>query len=104
MRTALFVVTLLAMAGASGHAQNQPAAPNADTMVAHQRQVMASMRADDKKLDDLLVQLNAARGDDRIDTLVAVVNALAAERKGMHDMMSMHSSMMGSMMKTENRK
>lgn len=54
----------------------------------------ASMEAKQKKLDDLVAQLNAATGNDRIDKLIAVVNELVAEQKGMHEHMS---SMMGMM-------
>ena len=99
MKTTLLVLTgLLAVAGASGHAQTPPAAPKTSAMMAGQQQMMASMQAGDRKLDDLLAQLNAARGNDRLDKLVAVVNALAAERKGMREMMAMHGTMMGTMM------
>ena len=99
MKTLFIVVTgMLLAAGSLGHAQNPPAAANPRAMMAGQQQMMASMQAGDKKLDDLVAQLNAARGNDRLDKLVAVVNALVAERKGMRDMMAMHGNMMGSMM------
>jgi hypothetical protein len=48
----------------------------------------ASMEAKQKKLDDLVAQLNAATGNDRIEKLIAVVNELVAEQKGMHEHMS----------------
>ena len=44
---------------------------------------MKAMAAQDKKLDELAAELNAAKGNDRIDKLVAVVNELVAERKDM---------------------
>jgi hypothetical protein len=54
----------------------------------------ASMEANEKKLDDLVAQLNAATGDDRLDKLVVVVNELVAEHKAMREhmngMMKMH--------------
>lgn len=56
--------------------------------------MMASMDAQDKKIDALVAELNAAKGTDRLDKLVAVVNELVAERKAMHEhmmgMMKMH--------------
>jgi len=46
-----------------------------------------SMTAQDDKLEKLAAEMNAAKGNDRIDKLVAVVNELVAERKAMHDHM-----------------
>jgi hypothetical protein len=38
--------------------------------------------------------MNAARGDDRLDKVIAVVNELAAAHRQMGEMMSMHHGMM----------
>jgi len=52
--------------------------------------MMKSMEARDKKLDALVAELNAAKGNDRTDTLVALVNELVAERKTMSAMCAEH--------------
>ena len=92
--TAIVIMTL-----AAGVARTQDAAKPADmhAMMASQQHMMASMQASDKKLDDLVAQLNSAKGNDRIDKLVAVVTELVAQRKQMTDMMSMHGGMMMNM-------
>jgi hypothetical protein len=95
MRNLLFTgITIVAVT--AGIASSQETAPKPDmrAMMADQHKMMMSMQASDKKLDDLIAQLNAAKGADRIDKLVAVVNELAAERKQMTGMMSMHGGMM----------
>lgn len=96
-----FIAVIGALAVLAGVARSQEAAapkPDMRTMMAGQQHMMMSMQASDKKLDDLVAQLNAARGNDRIDKLVAVVNELVAERKQMTSMMSMHAGMMNTMM------
>lgn len=98
MRNVIFA-GIVALAAAGGIARSQEAAkPDTHAMMAGQHNMMASMEASNKKLDDLVVQLNAAKGNDRIDKLVAVVNELVAERKQMTSMMSMHAGMMNMMM------
>jgi len=95
MRT-LVLAGLATLAIAAGVARSQETTPKPDvhTMMAGQHQMMMSMQATDKKLDDLIAQLNAAKGNDRIDKLVAVVNELVAEHKHMMNMMPMHGGMM----------
>jgi hypothetical protein len=63
-------------------------------MMGGQQQMMASMQAADKRLDDLVAQLNAARGEERLDKVIAVVKELVAERKAMRDMMAGRGGMM----------
>ena len=103
--------TFIAVIGAlivwAGVARSQEAtAPKQDmhAMMAGQQHMMMSMQASDKKLDELVAQLNAAKGNERVDKLVAVVNALVAERKDMHGMMSMHGGMMNMMSGMMNEK
>ena len=91
-------IAVLAIAGGIARSQEQTAKPDTHSMMASQQHMMMSMQASDKKLDDLVAQLNAAKGNDRIDKLVAVVNELVAERKQMTSMMSMHGGMMQHMM------
>jgi hypothetical protein len=95
MKALILVLTgMLVVASAAGRAQNQPSASDSHTKMAGQQQMMVSMQAADKKLDDLLAQLNAARGDDRLDKVIAVVKELVAERKIMRDMMAGRGGMM----------
>lgn len=71
-----------------------PTPPATKSMMSGQQAKMAGMRDGDKKLDELVRQLNAAQGNDRIDRLVAVVNELVAEHRHMSEMMAMHAGMM----------
>jgi hypothetical protein len=93
--TSLALTAMLAVAGAAaGHSQ-QPAMPDKPSMMADRQQMMAMMQSDqaaEKRLEDLVAQLNAARGNDRLDKVIAVVNELAAQRKSMHGMMRMMMS------------
>jgi hypothetical protein len=57
--------------------------------------MMAEMNAADQKLDELVTKMNAARGGDRLDAVVAVVNQLVDAHKKMRaHMESMHGGMM----------
>jgi hypothetical protein len=71
-----------------------PTPPATKSMMSSQQTMMAGMRDANKKLDELVQQLNAAQGNERIDRLVAVVNELVAERRHMSEMMTMHAGMM----------
>ena len=94
MKTLFFsLIGALAIAGTTASMQDAKT-PDMHAMMMDQHRMMMSMQESDKKLDDLVTQLNAAKGNDRIDKLVAVVNELAAERHNMHSMMSMHGGMM----------
>lgn len=104
MRPLIFGVAVLAVAGGIARSQETATRPDMHTMMAGQRKMMMLMQASDKKLDDLVAQLNSAKGNDRIDKLVAVVNELAAERKQMTNMMSMHGGMMRTMMERSEKK
>jgi hypothetical protein len=95
------ILTLIGAAAASvvgAQAQAQPTGSH--SMMADREKRMAGIRETDKTLDELVAQLNAARGNDRIDRLVAVVNDLVAERTEMSGMMAMHGSMMPLLMDT----
>jgi uncharacterized protein HemX len=56
-------------------------------MMSQRSEVMQRMEASDKKLDDLVTQMNQAKGGRRVDALVKVVNELAAQRKEMRQAM-----------------
>jgi hypothetical protein len=84
---------MLLLTGAIGRTQGQTLPPDMKAMMAdHQHQMMMSMQAADTKLDQLVADLNAARGagvEVRLDKMTAVVNELVAERKNMRRMMGM---------------
>lgn len=67
----------------------QPQMPAMNMMKMH-AQMMAEMKANDARLEALLKEVNGAKGEARIDTLIAAVNELArqykAERAHMNDM------------------
>ena len=96
MMNALVLAAAIAVAlsAAGSYAQNAtqhehaaPAAAQASAMD-HQA-MMATMQAEQKKLDELIAQMNAARGEDKIDKIAAVVTELAAREKRMNSMMMM---------------
>jgi len=96
--TFIAIIGALAVLAGVARSQETAAKPDMHAMMANQQKMMTSMQATDKKLDELVAQLNAAKGNDRVDKLVAVVNELVAERKQMTSMMSMHGGMMQHMM------
>jgi len=98
-------IALVALTAGIARSQ-EPKKPDMHAMMAQQDKTMMSMEAADKRLDDLVSQLNAAKGNDRIDKLAAVVNELVTERKQMRAMMGgMMKEMHGGMMQhaTENK-
>jgi hypothetical protein len=95
MKTWILTLTAaLIVSSAVGRTQSQPPTPDTHAMTANHQQMMAAMQAADKKLNDLVAQMNAARGNDRLDKVIAVVNELAAAHKQMGGMMSVHHGMM----------
>ena len=104
MRALIFGIAVLAVVGGIARSQDTATKPDMHAMMTGQQKMMMSMQASDTKLDDLIAQLNAAKGNDRIEKLVAVVNELAAERKQMTSMMSMHGGMMQHTMERSDKK
>ena len=49
--------------------------------------MMARMQAEQKKLDDLVAQMNSATGPAKVDRIAAVVTEMAAMHKRMSTMM-----------------
>jgi len=91
MKTLLLAITAsLAIAGGTARVQDPPKSHDHgdQTMPAPPMHGMPmSMMARDDTLEKLVAEMNAARGNDRIDKVVAVLNELVAERKAMHDHM-----------------
>jgi hypothetical protein len=76
-----------------GQAAAGPAVPAAEPM-----QMMKMMAADDAKLAGLITAMNAAKGEQKVAAIAAVVNELAAQRTRMQtEMMRMHAGMMEQM-------
>jgi len=60
--------------------------------------MMADMAAMDARLEALVVKMNAATGDAKVNAIAETVTALVREHKSMRDgMMRMHGQMMGGM-------
>jgi len=74
-----------------GYAQNNPhehaTPPTAQGPSADRHATMARMQAEQKKLDDLVAQMNSAKGPDKVDRIAAVVTEMAAMHKRMSTMM-----------------
>jgi hypothetical protein len=63
-------------------------------MMMERQKMMAQMQAAEKKLDELVAKMNAARGAEKVEPIAAVVNELVAQHKRMHDgMMTMMQQM-----------
>ena len=90
----------LSLAAPSSHAQSTDAGNGQAKGIAsappqmNRQAMMTDMQAAGKRLDDLVAQMNATTGPDKIERIAAVVNELAA----MHKRMSM--MMQGGMMQT----
>ena len=82
----------------------QQAAPTMQDMTKMHEQMMAQMQAGDARLDALVKDMNAAKGEAKVDAVAAVVTELVTQQKAMHGHMGqMHQMMMmggrGMMMK-----
>lgn len=70
----------------------------AQTMQMHQK-MMADMKAVDEKLNALVMKMNAATGEAKVNATAEVVTAVVQQRAAMRDaMMQMQGQMMGHMM------
>jgi hypothetical protein len=80
----------LALSAGFGYAQSdqhEHAPPAAQVGSADHQTMMANMQAQQKKLDDLVAQMNAANGPEKVDRIAAVVTEMAAMHKRMSTMM-----------------
>lgn len=94
---AAFIIAVITLSGwEAGPAQaQQPAAPAMNNCPMCQ-QMMADMTAAGAKLDGLVKEMNAAKGEAKIDALAVVVTELVAQQKTMHRQVGeMHQHMMG---------
>lgn len=86
------VAAALALSAAVGYAQNsqhehQSVPPAQAGTADHQQMMMARMQAEQKKLDELVAQMNTATAAEKVDRIAAVVNEMAAMHKQMSTMM-----------------
>jgi len=83
------------------HDSSAPAAPSAQATAMDHQKMMAEMQASQAKLDELVAQMNAATGPEKVDRIAAVVNEMAAMHKRMSTMMNgmMEGGMMQQRMK-----
>ena len=92
--------TAVTVTAAAGYAQNSGqhdhvAPPAAQGAAMDHQAMMANMQAEQKKLDELVAQMNAAKGPEKVDRIAAVVTEMAAMHKRMNGMMMMmHGDMM----------
>ena len=100
-----FIVVLVGMTGtrfniaeATDQGQTAQGTMQSDEhhmMMMHQ-QMMAEMTAGDAKLDALVKEMNAAKGDAQLTAVATLVSELVAQHKAMHSHMEeMHRHMMG---------
>jgi hypothetical protein len=69
-----------------------------DWQAKHEKMV-ADMKAMDIRLDEKVAAMNAAKGDQKVEAMAAVINELVSQRKEMRaDFSSMHHGMRGPMM------
>lgn len=74
-------------------------AAKCQAMMADHEKMMTEMKAADQRLDDLVAKMNAASGAEKGDAIAAVVNEMVTQRRTMRDgMMKMEGGMMGHMM------
>ena len=104
----LLFLTLLAAISSAAYAQHQhpgaapapAAATDAPSMncEAMMQEMHASSEAMDGRLQQLLVEVNKAKGSAKIDRMASVINELVTQRKQMREqMMTMVPKMMGHM-------
>jgi hypothetical protein len=90
--------TVAAHASAAQGAPPQ-APPNMQQMMKMHEQMMADMKAADGRLDALVKDMSAAKGDAKVNAVAAVVTELVQQQKSMHAHMGeMHQMMMSGMM------
>ena len=92
------VGTAAALSAGLGYAQNNEhdhtTPPAAQAASAGHQAMMANMQAQQKKLDELVAQMNAAKGPEKVDRIAAVVTEMAAMHNRMSTMMMQGGMMM----------
>ena len=74
-------------------------AANCQAMMAERDKMMANIKAGDQRLDDLVAKMNAASGTEKTAATAAVVTEMVTQRRTLRDgMMEMQHGMMTHMM------
>ena len=85
------VGTAVALSAGLGYAQNSqhehPTPAAGQGGAANHQAMMANMQTQQKKLDELVAQMNTAKGPEKVDRIAAVVTEMAAMHKRMSTMM-----------------
>ena len=85
------VGTAVALSAGLGYAQNSqhehPTPAAGQGGAANHQAMMADMQTQQKKLDELVAQMNTAKGPEKVDRIAAVVTEMAAMHKRMSTMM-----------------
>jgi hypothetical protein len=104
----VFVTALLSAAVVAGTAiaatqhDHESAVPDASSVQAvatDHHEMMTEMQASQAKLDELVAQMNAATGPEKVDRIAAVVTEMVAMHKRMNAMVS--GMMQGGMMQNQ---
>jgi hypothetical protein len=96
VRTSLtLVIGLMLVAALTASLASAQAARGGQGIMPERQKMMAEMQASQKKLNDLVAAMNAAKGGDKIDRVAAAVTELVAQHQQMHMQMM---PMMGGMM------
>ena len=84
---ALLLSTSVGNAQTTGHDHSAAPAPDDNSQQAqaasNQHAMTANMQAAQKKLDDLVAQMNAATGSEKVDRMATVITEMAAMHKEM---------------------
>ena len=85
------VAGLTTVVALQAQTQEKPPTHDRAAMMANCQVMMAGMKADQDKLDELMAKMNAATGQLKIDQMAAVLTELVTHQKAMRaHMMSMH--------------
>lgn len=101
MKSLLVSVVVLLLLVVSAFAQQtkpqmmkQGKMADCQAMMERHKEMQSQMAQMDQKLSDLVMKMNAAKGNDKVEAVAAVVNELADQRKRMHKRMADHQGMM----------
>jgi Spy/CpxP family protein refolding chaperone len=91
----LLFVPIFAQSTQTPPAPTSPAMGQRGMMGADHQQMMAEMKAADSRVQELVTKMNAAKGDQKVDAMAALLNEMVKNDSHMHHrMMEMHGRMM----------
>jgi hypothetical protein len=86
-------------APADTQAQTAPKHPMSDQQMKMHDEMMSKMKEMDARLDAKIATMDAAKGDQKVEAMAAVIKEMVSQRKDMQDnMMKMHDMRKGQMM------